>query len=81
LANSGLDPGKGGGKQHADHALNHGDPIGRRIGSGFLCHAKAIAHAPEPEMRCPFEEERKALPIPGDAEWPLPDARRQGGSA
>ena len=38
-------------------------------------HAKQIAHAPQPEMRS-ADEERKPLPIAGDAEWPLPHARR-----
>jgi hypothetical protein len=40
-------------------------------------HEKQIAHAPQPEMRSANEIQREALPIPGDEEWPLPDARRQ----
>ncbi len=38
-------------------------------------HAKQIAHAPQPEMRR-VDEEREPVPIAGDAEWPLPHARR-----
>ncbi len=38
-------------------------------------HAKQIAHAPQPEMRR-ADEEREPVPITGDAEWPLPHARR-----
>ena len=38
-------------------------------------HAKQIAHAPQPEMRR-ADEGREPLPIAGDAEWPLPHARR-----
>ena len=37
-------------------------------------HAKQIAHAPEPAMRSP-DTERDAVPIAGDGERPLPDAR------
>lgn len=37
-------------------------------------HAKQIAHAPEPEMRC-SNEARKPVPVTGDAERALPDAR------
>ena len=39
-------------------------------------HAKQIAHAPEPALRSPYEE-GDALPVARDAEWPVPDARRQ----
>jgi hypothetical protein len=38
-------------------------------------HAKQIAHAPEPKMWSP-NEERDAVPVTGDGERPLPDARR-----
>lgn len=38
-------------------------------------HAKQIAHARQPEMRR-ADEEREPVPIAGDAEWPLPRARR-----
>jgi hypothetical protein len=38
-------------------------------------YAKQIAHAPQPEMRR-ADEEREPVPIAGDAEWPLPHARR-----
>ena len=37
-------------------------------------HAKQIAHAPEPALWSP-NEEREAVPIARDGEWPLPDAR------
>ena len=38
-------------------------------------HAKQIAHAPEPAMWS-ADKEREAVPVAGDAERPLPDARR-----
>jgi hypothetical protein len=38
-------------------------------------HAKQIAHAPQPAMRS-ADKERQPLPVSGDAERPLPDARR-----
>jgi hypothetical protein len=38
-------------------------------------HAKQIAHAPQPAMRR-ADAEREPVPIAGDAERPLPDARR-----
>lgn len=37
-------------------------------------HAKQIAHAPQPAMRCP-DQARQPVPVAGDAERPLPDAR------
>jgi hypothetical protein len=37
-------------------------------------HAKQIGHAPEPALWSP-NEEREAVPIARDGEWPLPDAR------
>lgn len=37
-------------------------------------HAKQIANTPEPAMRSPHAE-RDAVPVAGDAERPLPDAR------
>ena len=38
-------------------------------------HAKQIAHAPQPEMRR-ADAERERVPVAGDAERPLPAARR-----
>ena len=38
-------------------------------------HAKQIAHAPEPAMWS-ADKEREPVPVAGDAERPLPDARR-----
>ena len=38
-------------------------------------HAKQVAHAPQPAMRS-ADQERKTVPIAGDAERPLPHARR-----
>lgn len=38
-------------------------------------HAKQITHAPQPAMRG-ADKEREAVPIGGDVERPLPDARR-----
>jgi hypothetical protein len=40
-------------------------------------HASQIAHAPQPEMPSTEEVEREAVPIPGDAERPMQDARRE----
>ena len=37
--------------------------------------ARQVAHAPQPAMRSP-NSEREFVPSTGDAEWPLPDARR-----
>jgi hypothetical protein len=37
--------------------------------------AEQIAYAPEPAMRSAHEE-REAVPLAGDAEWPVPHARR-----
>jgi hypothetical protein len=44
-------------------------------------YAKQITHAPQPAMRSP-NAERKSVPVAGDAERPLPDARGKitGGS-
>jgi hypothetical protein len=39
-------------------------------------HAKPIAHAPQPAM-WGANPEREPVPVPGNAERPLPDARRQ----
>jgi hypothetical protein len=45
------------------------------------CDAKQIAHAPQPTMRS-ADTERQPVPVSGDAERPLPDARRNvAGSA
>ena len=38
-------------------------------------HAKQIAHAPQPAMWS-ADKEREPLPVAGDAERPMPDARR-----
>jgi hypothetical protein len=37
--------------------------------------ARQVTHAPQPAMRSP-NAERELVPSTGDAEWPLPDARR-----
>jgi hypothetical protein len=37
-------------------------------------HAKRLAHAPQPTLRC-ADEERHAVPVAGDDERPLPHAR------
>ena len=37
-------------------------------------HARQIAHAPQPAM-WRADEEREPVPVAGDGEWPLPDAR------
>jgi hypothetical protein len=47
-----------------DHAKSEDQP-----------HAKQIAHAPQPAMRC-ADPAREPLPVGGDAERPLPAARR-----
>jgi hypothetical protein len=47
---------------------------GTRAKSEDQPHAKQIAHAPEPAMWSP-DKEREFLPVTGDAERPLPDAR------
>ena len=39
-------------------------------------HAKQIAHAPQPAMWS-ADKEREPVPVAGDAERPLPDARRE----
>jgi hypothetical protein len=48
---------------------------GDRAKSEDQPHAKQIAHAPQPAMRCP-DAEREPVPVAGDAERPLPAARR-----
>jgi hypothetical protein len=48
---------------------------GDRAKSEDQPHEKQIAHAPQPAMRCP-DEGREAVPVAGDAERPLPAARR-----
>jgi hypothetical protein len=48
-----------------DHAISEDQP-----------HARQIAHAPQPEMRG-ADAESEAVPVTGDAERPLPDARRR----
>ena len=49
--------------------------IGNRPGSEGQPDAKQISHAPQPAMRG-ADKERESLPVAGDAERPLPDARR-----
>ena len=39
-------------------------------------HAKQIAHAPQSSVRSP-DKTREPVPVAGDAERPLPDARRR----
>jgi hypothetical protein len=48
---------------------------GDRAKSGDQPHAKQIAHAPQPAMRCP-DATREPVSIAGDAERALPAARR-----
>jgi hypothetical protein len=48
---------------------------GARTKSEDQPHAKQIAHAPQPAMRC-ADQEREPVPITGDAERSLSDARR-----
>ena len=62
-------------------------PEGRRVGtvetpgggdrpkSEDQSHAKQIAHAPHPTVWS-ADKKREPVPIAGDAERPLPDARR-----
>jgi hypothetical protein len=40
------------------------------------CHAAQIGYAPQAEMWGSLPDDRAALPECSDAEWPLPDARR-----
>jgi hypothetical protein len=49
---------------------------GDRPKSEDQLHAKVIAHAPQPSMRSE-NEERESVQITGNAERPLPDARRE----
>jgi hypothetical protein len=39
------------------------------------CNAKQIAHASQPPLRS-ADTERQPMSVSSDAEWPLPDARR-----
>jgi hypothetical protein len=48
---------------------------GERPKSKDQPHAKQIAHAPQPAMRS-ADPQREPVPVAGDAERPLPDARR-----
>jgi hypothetical protein len=48
---------------------------GERVKSEDQPHAKQIAHAPQPPMWS-ADKERETVPVTGDAERPLPDARR-----
>jgi hypothetical protein len=49
---------------------------GERKKSEDQPHAKQIAHAPQPTVRS-ADTEREPVPISGDAERPLPNARRE----
>jgi hypothetical protein len=49
---------------------------GKRTKSEEQPHAKQSAHAPEPTMPSP-DQGRNAVPVAGDDERPLPDARRR----
>jgi hypothetical protein len=49
---------------------------GDRAKSEDQPHAKQVAHAPQPTMRS-ADTEREAVPLAGDGERPLPDARRK----
>jgi hypothetical protein len=40
-------------------------------------HAQTLAHAPEPPLRSPLQANGQAVPIAGNEERPLPDARRK----
>jgi hypothetical protein len=48
---------------------------GDRAKSEDQPHAKQIAHAPQPAMRR-ADEDREPVPVAGNAERPLPAARR-----
>ena len=48
---------------------------GHQTNSQEQLHAKQIAHASEPALPCP-DKDRDAMPIAGDDERALPDARR-----
>jgi hypothetical protein len=48
---------------------------GDRSKSEDQAHAKQIAHAPQPTMRS-ADAERETVPVAGNGERPLPDARR-----
>jgi hypothetical protein len=77
--------GKGQQKVTVEHVHVHsgGQPIvgtvERSTPSGSMKseghNARQVAHAPQPAMRSP-NSERELVPSTGDAEWPLPDARR-----
>ena len=49
---------------------------GDRAKSEFQPHAKQIAHAPEPAMRCP-NQTLDAVPVASDEQRTMPDARRK----
>ena len=56
-------------------ALPAGVGGGDRPKSEDQPHAKQIAHAPQPTVWSP-DKEREPVPVTGDAERPLQDARR-----
>jgi hypothetical protein len=66
IINSGKD---GSGGQDGSPALDNSSP------SESQQDAEQIAHAPHPEVRSP-NAERELVPSAGDAERPMPDARR-----
>jgi hypothetical protein len=49
--------------------------VTRHSSSCREAHAKQIAYAPQPTMWS-TNKERETVPIPSDAERPVPDARR-----
>src|SRR5436190_14054197 len=46
------------------------------VGKPEESNAKQVAHAPQPALRS-ADPKRQAMPIPSDAERPMPDARRR----
>jgi hypothetical protein len=60
--------------------VGHVETGGSKSKSGDQCHAQALAHAPEPPLRSPCQDNREALPQRLNGKRPLPDARRESGS-
>ena len=50
---------------------------GERQKNGKQAHAKQVGYAPEPTLRFP-DAEREPVPVAGNGERAVPDARRQG---